>query len=98
MKRHRFDPYSFVFGALFAGLGALLLDTDLDMGDVAGAGWLPLPAVALGLVLLALGLDRARPGPSAAGESPPSDEAEQDRLRTDDSRAVHGASRHDLDL
>ncbi len=63
MKRHRFDPYSLVFGLSFAGLGGLLMDTDLDVGDLAGAGWLPLPAVAAGLFLLALGLDRARPAP-----------------------------------
>jgi hypothetical protein len=75
MKRHRFDPYSLVFGVLFAGLGALLLDTDLDMGDLAGAGWLPLPAVAVGLILLALGLDRARSAPRAAENDPISDES-----------------------
>lgn len=61
MKRHGFDPFSLVFGLTFAGLGAALLDTDLDVSDLAGAGWLPLPALVLGLFLLAVGLDRARP-------------------------------------
>lgn len=75
MKKHRFDPYSLVFGLLFAGLGAFLLDTDLDMGDLARAGWLPLPAVAVGLILLALGLDRARPAPRSVENDPPGDES-----------------------
>ena len=77
MKRHRFDPYSFVFGITFLALGVLMLDTDVDLASFAGAGWLPLPAVALGLLLLAGGLDRARPpkpeaSPDAAvpGEAP----------------------------
>lgn len=78
MRRHRFDPYSLVFGLLFAGLGALLLDTDLDLGDLAGAGWLPLPAVAAGMFLLALGLDRARPAPQpSVQEDSPADESGQ---------------------
>jgi hypothetical protein len=61
VKRHRFDPYSFVFGLTFLVVGTLLLDTDVDLASFSGAGWLPLPAVVLGVVLLAVGLDRARP-------------------------------------
>lgn len=69
MKRHPFDPFSLVFGLTFAGLGALLLDTDVDVAGLASAGWLPFPVVFLGLLLLAVGLtrvvsgERAEPGP-----------------------------------
>lgn len=74
MKRHPLDAFSLVFGLTFTGLGALLLDTDVDVADLAGAGWLPLPLLVLGLFLLAVGLDRARSdrtrrdGPGAEGE------------------------------
>lgn len=76
MKRHRLDPFSLIFGLTFAGIGALLLDTDVDVADLAGAGWLPLPFVLLGLFLLAVGVDRARSGP---------DEREEPEAETDDS-------------
>ncbi|HEV2756501.1 MAG TPA: hypothetical protein VG318_12095 [Actinomycetota bacterium] len=78
MKRHRFDPYALVFGLSFTALAAVLLDTDVDLADLAGAGWLPLPVVFGGLLLLAVGLDRARPEPELepAGE-PPADETGQ---------------------
>ncbi|HEX2057874.1 MAG TPA: hypothetical protein VHI71_05845 [Actinomycetota bacterium] len=60
MKRHPLDAFSLVFGLTFTALGALFLDTDVDVADLAGAGWLPLPLLILGLFLLAVGLDRAR--------------------------------------
>lgn len=73
MRRHRFDPYSFVFGISFMVLSAVFLNTTADLTDLAGAGWLPLPAVVLGLLLLAFGLDRARspagPSPEAPGDA-----------------------------
>ncbi|MFN2589090.1 MAG: hypothetical protein ABR613_13375 [Actinomycetota bacterium] len=62
MKRHRFDPFSFVFGITFSGPGAAFLDSDVDVADLTGAGWLPLPALVAGLLLLAVGLDRSRGG------------------------------------
>ena len=73
MKRHRLDPFSLIFGLTFAGLGLVLLDTDLDVGDVPGAGWLMLPLVLAGLFLLAVGVDRARNG-GAEEEDPPQHE------------------------
>jgi hypothetical protein len=78
MKRHRFDPYSLVFGLSFAGLGAMLLDTDVDLADLAGAGWAPVPVVAFGLLLLAVGLERARPErPATTEQGEPGDESGQ---------------------
>ncbi len=81
MRRHPFDPYSFVFGLAFAGIGAVLLDTDVDVADLAGAGWLPVPAVVLGLFLLALGLDRAR---SSRAEAEPAAAASPDEASAPD--------------
>lgn len=79
MRRHRFDPYSFVFGLAFTVLGAAFLDTDLDVADFARAGWLPVPAVGLGVFLLAVGLDRARsPRPAGPADAVPETEAEPD--------------------
>jgi hypothetical protein len=71
VKRHRLDPFSLVFGLAFAGLGGLLLDTDVDAADLAQAGWLPLPLVVFGLFLLAVGVDRARGEPRATEEEEP---------------------------
>lgn len=70
MKRHRLDSFSLIFGLTFAGLGAALLDTDLDVSDVPGAGWLMLPLVLAGLFLLAVGLDRARTGEPEDEDAP----------------------------
>lgn len=66
MKRHRLDAFSLIFGLAFAGLGAVLLDSDVDVADFAGAGWVPLPLVVLGVFLLAVGIDRARSRPGEA--------------------------------
>lgn len=72
MKRHPLDPFSLIFGLTFAGLGAVLLVTDADVGDVPGAAWLMLPLVLAGLFLLGVGVERTRPGASE-GEEPPGD-------------------------
>jgi hypothetical protein len=71
VKRHRLDPFSLIFGLTFMGMGAVLLDTDVDVADVAGAGWVPLPLVLLGLFLLAVGLERARSRPDRAPDRAP---------------------------
>lgn len=71
MRRHRLDPYSLTFGLAFAGAGALMLDTDIDAMDLAGAGWLPVPLVLLGLFLLSVGIDRARSKPLPPSEEQP---------------------------
>ncbi len=65
MRRHPLDPFSLVFGLTFLVLGGLLLDTDVDVADLVARGWLPLPIVFAGVVLLAFGLNRMRSGPRA---------------------------------
>lgn len=77
MKRHRLDPYALVFGLTFMAFGALMLDTDVDVADFAGAGWLPFPSVLLGLLLLAVGIDRARAGGEEPAEPAAPDEDDE---------------------
>lgn len=60
MNRHPLDPFSLVAGIAFAGLGAVLLDTDVDVADLSGGWLLPLPLLFLGLILGAIGFNRLR--------------------------------------
>lgn len=89
MRRHRLDPFSLVFGLTFAGLGALLLDTDVDLADLSGGGWFPIPALFLGVLLLAVGLNRARP-PAPPHPEPDRGGESGDARRDDESRDAAG--------
>jgi hypothetical protein len=60
MKRHPLDPYSLVFGIMFATLGGLLLNTQLDVADFSGRWLLSLPLFFVGLLFAAFGLNRVR--------------------------------------
>lgn len=71
MKRHRLDPFSLTFGLAFTVLGLVMLDPDVDAVDLVGAGWLPAPLVLAGVILLAVGIDRARSGRVAVSEDHP---------------------------
>ena len=66
MKAHSFDAVSLVFGAIFAGIGALFL-TGNDVGDLVARFW-PGAVVLLGLAMLftAKRADEADPLPAAA--------------------------------
>jgi cytochrome c-type biogenesis protein CcmH/NrfF len=58
MKRHALDPVSLVFGLLFAGLGGVFLLASIDVATT-GLRWVwPLPLLALGALLIALGVRR----------------------------------------
>ena len=65
MDRHRFDPISFVFGAIFVLAGLLVLGGGTNGLPMEWAG--PLVAVLLGLVILFAA--RPRPSPSEDPES-----------------------------
>ena len=67
MKRHRFDPVSFIWGVFFVGFGLAFL-TDAVAPSVVGlrAFW-PLAVVAFGLAILS----SIRPGPAPDDEAPP---------------------------
>ena len=51
MKRHRFDPFSLVFGALFLGL-AISFSLGSTIGDARHAWW-PVFAILVGSALVA---------------------------------------------
>jgi hypothetical protein len=53
MRRHEFDPISFVFGMIFAVLGLAFLSGRVDLGDLHLRWLWPVPLIAVGLALLA---------------------------------------------
>jgi hypothetical protein len=58
MRRHTFDPVSFVFGALFAAIGLTFLFGNADIGDLhLGAIW-PLPLILIGVLMLVSTIQR----------------------------------------
>jgi hypothetical protein len=68
MKRHRFDPFSFLFGALFLTVGCSFLFGNTGATAVHPFRSWPAAVVVMGLVLVAWAVARAvRP---AAGEPP----------------------------
>ena len=70
MKRHRFDPVSFVWGLLFAGFGLAILNDAVRPNLLGLRAFGPLVIVALGLAILS----SLRPSPRPEDEeaSPPS--------------------------
>jgi len=52
VKRHAFDPFSFVLGLAFAALGLFFLIGDRTAADI-GWDWMwPIPVVVLGLLFV----------------------------------------------
>jgi hypothetical protein len=58
MKRHPFDPIALVFGLTFTVVGAILLNTDVDVGDFALKWAWPALILFVGLMLGALAIRR----------------------------------------
>jgi hypothetical protein len=59
MKKHALDPVSLVFGLLFAGLGLTFLIARIDIAN-SNLRWVwPLPLLALGALMIALGARRS---------------------------------------
>ena len=52
MKRHPFDPVSFVFGVLFLGVGLPLMMSDTDFSFVDGTWLFPAFLIFAGVVIL----------------------------------------------
>jgi hypothetical protein len=61
MRRHTFDPVSFVLGALFAAIGLTFLFGDADIGDFHLAVVWPLPLIVIGLLMLITTIQRRTP-------------------------------------
>jgi hypothetical protein len=79
MRRHNFDPISFILGGLFAAIGLTFLFGDADIGDLHIAVVWPLPLIVIGLLMLVTTIQRrTRDEPVPAGairdEHPPTAE------------------------
>lgn len=53
MRRHQFDPISFVFGVMFTVVALALLSGRVDLGDLHLRWLWPVPLIVVGLALLA---------------------------------------------
>jgi hypothetical protein len=69
VKRHAFDPVSFVFGLLFAFL-ALFVLTGNSLADLSPLWVWTLPATAVGLLVVLYGVRRLLP-PASSGSATP---------------------------
>ena len=50
MRRHEFDPLSFVFGAVIAAIGIAFLTGHVDLTDLRLTWVWPIPIMVLGLL------------------------------------------------
>lgn len=69
MKRHAFDPVSFVFGLLFAFLAVFVMSGN-TLADLYPLWIWTLPAMSVGLLVVLYGVRRLAPAPD---ESPPAE-------------------------
>jgi len=103
MRRHSFDPISFVFGALFAAIGLTFLFGDADIGDLHIAVIWPLPLIVIGLLMLITTLQRrtrdepAPVVPASVAAATRSEPAATEQLPEDHAFGVP-ETRHDLRL
>ena len=59
MRRHAFDPASFILGLVLTGVAVAYLVADAQDRTVDGAWVLPLALIGLGVAAVAAGLNRA---------------------------------------
>jgi len=71
MRRHNFDPISFILGALFAAIGLTFLFGNADLGDFHLAVVWPLPLIVIGLLMLVTTLQRRSRHEAALTPAPP---------------------------
>ena len=69
MKRHAFDPVSFVFGLLFAFLAVFVL-TGNTLADLYPLWVWTLPAMAVGLLVVLYGVRRLVTSAPGSGSEP----------------------------
>jgi hypothetical protein len=69
VKRHAFDPFSFVFGLLFAFLAVFVLSGN-NLADLYPLWVWTLPVMAVGLLVILYGVRRL----VSSAELPPSEE------------------------
>lgn len=76
MKRHPFDPWSFVLGLLFLVTGLAFLTNSIDLLHSSAARLWPLPLLAIGLLIVLTTIRRVKdrqPQPAATEQHPPAD-------------------------
>ena len=81
MKRHPFDPWSFVLGLLFLATGLAFLTGSLDLLHTNAAVLWTIPLLAIGLLIVLTNAHRIR-GQQAEAEASavePADGADPDR-------------------
>jgi len=74
MRRHGFDPLSFVLGALFMAVGLTFLFGDADIGDLHLSVVWPIPLIVVGLLMLVTAAQRRNrqaEADASPGEEPP---------------------------
>jgi hypothetical protein len=85
VKRHAFDPVSFVFGLLFSFLAVFVLSGN-NLADLYPLWVWTLPAMAVGLLVVLFGVRRLFPPPD---QVPPSmvDDTDEQAALGDEARA-----------
>jgi hypothetical protein len=63
MKRHPFDPISFVLGLTFGGLGLFFLIGERTAADIGWKWMWPFPFIVLGLLFVVSAARRLLPAP-----------------------------------
>jgi hypothetical protein len=85
MRRHRFDPISLVFGAIFTATGLVFLFGNVDLSRVPPAWSWPIPLMIVGalIILLSIKRERADVPPAPAWEpAPPAFSTSDDEAAT----------------
>ena len=77
MRRHEFDPISFVFGMIFAVIGVAFLTGRVDLGDLHLRWLWPIPLIAVGLALLVTTQRREGRSEPTGAVPPPRGEPDQ---------------------
>ena len=70
MRRHQFDPLSFVFGAVIASIGFAFLTGHVDLTDLRLTWVWPIPIMVLGLLMLVSARRQEGTAEPATGSAP----------------------------
>jgi hypothetical protein len=70
VKRHPLDPFSLVFGAMFALVGMLFLFARVDIGSLHLKWVWPIPLIVLGILIIGLAA-RSEARPEELDDQPP---------------------------
>jgi hypothetical protein len=88
MRRHSFDPISFVFGLMFAVLGMAFVSGNVDLSNLHASWIWPLPLIALGLLMLFSARRRGEHASRPAEDGEPTEVVEIDAEATEPTEPV----------